>query len=65
MARSVTVAETINETLGRLPVHQGKRCALCGRGPGQALLNIESSIHHGCTVRCVDQRACRRARRKG
>lgn len=54
----------INQDLNAMGHNLYKTCVDCGRSYPATLLNIEGVIHHGGEYRCLDRKACERAKRK-
>jgi len=54
----------INEDLSKMDIYKNKKCTYCGRMYPETLLNIEGVIHHHEPYRCLDQKSCKRAKKK-
>lgn len=41
------------------------KCARCGRGFSQTILNLEAVVHHNASeIECVDRKSCKRAAKR-
>lgn len=56
--------KSINEDLNKLDIYKDKKCIYCGRKYPETILNIEGVIHHKGKYRCLDQKTCKRKRKK-
>ncbi len=61
----------VKQTIGRktkmktCEVYHGYKCDRCGRRHGiNTVLNIEGHIHHNIGFVCMDNKSCKRAKRK-
>ena len=61
---SITKPMSNSESLNKLPTYFGKKCIYCGRKYPETVLNIEGHIHHKEPYRCIDTKACHKARKK-
>jgi hypothetical protein len=48
----------INTSLNKLNIYKDYTCKHCDRKYPDTVLNIEGVIHHGCSVLCLDKKAC-------
>jgi len=53
-----------NLELNKSRTYKNKKCTFCGRRFPKTLLNIEGYIHHGQTLRCLDQKTCNRIKKR-
>jgi len=54
----------VNRELNRLDIYKNNTCVHCGRRYPQTILNIEGVIHHGESYRCLDQKSCKKFKKK-
>ncbi len=54
----------MNEELNALEIYKDKVCINCGKKYPEVVLNIEGYIHHNGKLICLDQKKCKKNKKK-